>query len=123
MPGQQTSPLKKLIEAVREHPASTGRLPTFEYVLLHGFNLGQANAKTLLKLLNGLDCRINLIPFNEAPDCKFRCPPVEEQERFRSLLEEGGLKVTLRRSSGKDIAAGCGQLATEILLPKKGRTN
>lgn len=115
MPTQCSSPIKKLIDGIKNHYEQTRRLPTIEYVLLKGINMSRAEAVTLVKLLDGLDCRVNLIPFNPPNEkSKLQRPELEDQQFFLSILKEHGIKATLRRSSGKDIGAGCGQLATKV---------
>jgi 23S rRNA (adenine2503-C2)-methyltransferase len=114
MPSQCSTPIKNLMEEIRNHAAKTKRLPTIEYVLLKGVNTGRTHAISLVKLLDELDCRVNLIPYNPAENSKLKAPEMDEQKFFLDILLENRIKATLRRSSGKDIGAGCGQLATQI---------
>ncbi len=113
MPSLAKHPIKELISAMVGHYKKTGRRPTFEYVLLDGINADPKAAKELVKLLTKVPCLVNLIPFNGDEKSTHSSPPMASQRAFHSILEKGGIKVTLRRSPGKEIRAGCGQLATK----------
>ncbi len=64
-----------------------------------------------MKLLRGLECRVNLIRFHRIPDFPFGPVPPEQMEAFRDRLNRGGLTATIRASRGEDIFAACGLLA------------
>jgi 23S rRNA (adenine2503-C2)-methyltransferase len=81
---------------------------TFEYILLHGINDNIDNAKQLIKLLKGLTCYVNLIPYNETYLNDFkRSKNVNE---FCNFLNKNGLLATIRLERGASISAACGQL-------------
>jgi 23S rRNA (adenine2503-C2)-methyltransferase len=80
-------------------------------VLLKGVNDQPAHAEQLARLLKGLRCKINLIPFNEFPGAGFQRPSPETVERFQGILLEHYLTATVRESRGREIGAACGQLA------------
>jgi len=103
-------PLPELLEACRTYPLAPGRLLTFEYVLLSGENDSPEDAKRLIRLLRGIRCKINLIPFNEFPGSSFRRPSDEAIEKFQSILRYSRYDVFLRKSRGRDILGACGQL-------------
>ena len=83
---------------------------TFEYVLLRDVNDSAADAKRLVKLLSGLRCKVNLLPFNEIPGAPYRRPTDDSIQRFWNWLVEHGVSASVRRSRGRDISAACGQL-------------
>ena len=78
--------------------------------MLAGLNDSVRNAKRLVKLLQGIPSKINLIPLNEAPGIPFKRPSDEDIARFQQILMDAGLAAIVRRSKGADISAACGQL-------------
>ena len=117
MPVNKKYPLKKLIEACREFPLRKGRMLSFEYVLLEGVNNGTEDAVRVARLLKGIRCKINLIPFNEFPGSPYKRPSEESVLRFQEILTNQNYSVFIRKSRGRDILAACGQLREEISLP------
>jgi 23S rRNA (adenine2503-C2)-methyltransferase len=115
MPINRRYPLAELLSAVREFTAVRGKRVTFEYVLLRGINDRPGDARNLTALLQGIPCKVNLIPFNTFPDCGFTAPHTEEVERFARDLYPHLPAVTIRRSRGAAICAACGQLAARPL--------
>ena len=89
---------------------SPRRRLTFEYVLLAGINDTEQDARRLAKLLSGMRCKVNLIPFNEFPDSGFRRPEESAVLRFQSVLRKAGLHAFIRKSKGRDVLGACGQL-------------
>jgi 23S rRNA (adenine2503-C2)-methyltransferase len=114
MPINRKYPLAELIECCRTLPLPNRRRITFEYVLLRGVNDTPEDATRLAKLLSGLRCKINLIPFNPHPGSPFQRPTREEIERFKSALQTRGYQVNVREPRGDDIQAACGQLQGEF---------
>ena len=110
MPVNRKWPLEVLLPACRAHAETTGRIVTFEYTLVAGFNDRREQARELLRLLDGIPCRVNLIPLNPVEEFWGRTPPEDVCEAFRETLERGGLNATLRRSRGRGVRASCGQL-------------
>lgn len=102
--------LQELMQACGEYIEITGRRITFEYALLAGMNDSEELARELVSLLKGLMCHINLIPVNPVEERGFKRTPAEKAEKFRTVLEKGGLNVTVRRELGAEIDAACGQL-------------
>ncbi len=103
--------LSALLAECRELPISERRRITFEYVMLRGVNDSRGDAKALSRLLEGLKCKVNLIPWNPFPGVAFERPDDERVEEFRRILLAAGLVATTRTAKGVDILAACGQLA------------
>jgi 23S rRNA (adenine2503-C2)-methyltransferase len=113
MPINKKYPLKELIKTVKEFSLKQRCPITFEYILIKGLNTGKKEAFKLAKLLKGINCKINLIPLN--PCSSFSFPTQKEINLFKEELKRYGLFFTLRKSRGKDINAGCGQLRAQFL--------
>lgn len=105
-------PLQALMKACRAFPLKPHRRLTFEYVLLKGENDSEQDAARLVKLVRGMRCKINLIPFNEFPGSPFRRPSDEAVLRFQSIVMSSGIDAYIRKSKGRDILGACGQLGT-----------
>lgn len=102
--------LKTLLLACRRYPLAPHRRLTFEYVLLAGVNDLEADAKRLVKLIRGIKCKVNLIPFNPFPGSAFRRPPDRDVLAFQSIVRDAGIDVFIRKSRGRDVLGACGQL-------------
>jgi 23S rRNA (adenine2503-C2)-methyltransferase len=111
MPINNRWPIGELLAACREYPLAPGRRITFEYVLLAGINDQPAHAEQVARLLKGLRCKVNLIPFNEFPGAGFRRPAPEAVKDFQAILLGHAFTATIRESRGREIGAACGQLA------------
>ena len=83
---------------------------TFEYVLLAGVNDRNEDARRLVKLLRGIRCKVNLIPFNEFPGSAFRRPTDQNVLAFQRILTQTGVDAFIRKSRGRDVLGACGQL-------------
>ena len=81
--------------------------------MLDGVNDSAEDAKRLVRLLRGIRCKINLIPFNATPDLPDRPSPRERIELFQRVLDDARLTATIRESRGRDISAACGMLRVE----------
>jgi 23S rRNA (adenine2503-C2)-methyltransferase len=112
MPITAKYPLEELIETLRRFPLEKGREITIEYVLLAGWNDSPRDAAALAKLIRGLDAKVNAIPFNADPNLPawMKRPGDAAIDAFVEALVRHGVRVTVRRSKGSDIAAACGQL-------------
>lgn len=110
MPINNKYPLAELMELCREYTAEKGRIITFEYILIKGLNSSAADARALVKLLKGLNCKVNLIPFNRVSGLSYAPPSYGELMDFQKLLEAGKVNSTIRAQRGADIDAACGQL-------------
>lgn len=111
MPVQKAWPLEEVIGLLREYDFSGQRRVSFEYTVFDGWNNTKRHADGLLRLLKGLECRVNLIRFHRIPDFPFGPAPLEQMEAFRDRLSRGGITATIRASRGEDIFAACGLLA------------
>jgi 23S rRNA (adenine2503-C2)-methyltransferase len=109
--------LADLIEACRRFPVKRRDRITFEYVLLEGVNDTPADARRLARLLAGIRAKVNLLPLNEAPGIPFRRPSDERVDAFARVLAERRVRVSVRKSRGRDIRAACGQLIVEGTEP------
>lgn len=103
-------PLETLLAACRDCPLPPRRKLTFEYVVLAGVNDAEQDARRLTKLLNGIRCKVNLIPFNAFPGSEFRPPEEAVVQRFQAVLQRAGLDAFIRKSKGRDVLGACGQL-------------
>ena len=107
-------PIAELMAACRDYPGlSNARRITFEYVMLKGVNDSLADAKALVKLIDGIPAKVNLIPFNPWPGSPFECSSWEQIEKFSDVVAEAGFTIPVRRPRGRDILAACGQLKSD----------
>jgi 23S rRNA (adenine2503-C2)-methyltransferase len=105
--------LEALLEACRAFPVRRRARITFEYVLLEGVNDSPDDARRLARLLGNIRSKVNLLPLNEAPGIPFTRPSDATVDRFARVLAERGVRVSVRKSRGRDIRAACGQLIVE----------
>jgi 23S rRNA (adenine2503-C2)-methyltransferase len=112
MPITAKYPLEALMDSLRRFPLERGRDITIEYVLLAGYNDSPRDAAMLAKLIRGIHAKVNAIPFNEDVNLPswMKRPTDAAIDRFVDALVNHGVRVTVRRSKGRDIAAACGQL-------------
>jgi 23S rRNA (adenine2503-C2)-methyltransferase len=111
MPINRKWNIAQLLGAVRGYPLEQRRRITFEYVLLAGVNDALADAAQLARLLRGIKCKVNVIPFNPHPDAPFARPSHASVAAFQGECRRLGLPTYLRTPRGDDIDAACGQLA------------
>lgn len=111
MPINKKWNLAALLDAVRRYPLEERRRMTFEYVLLAGINDSTEDAVRLGRLLRGIRCKVNLIPWNPHPGASYQRPRPEAIARFQEEVKRAGLPAYLRTPRGDDISAACGQLA------------
>jgi 23S rRNA (adenine2503-C2)-methyltransferase len=103
-------PIDTLLAAIRKLPLPPRRRVTFEYVMLAGVNDSLADARRLIRILHGIRCKVNLIPFNEFSESPYRRPTDKQIALFQDTLRQAEVTTTLRKSRGRDILAACGQL-------------
>lgn len=120
MPINRRYPLEELMEACRTYMTETGRLITFEYVLLKGINDRFEDAARLAALMRSMKAKINLIPYNPVEGLSFETPDDGRQMAFIKILQTGGVTATIRRERGRDIDAACGQLRLKQTTANKG---
>lgn len=115
MPINRKHPLADLMAACKRYLAHAPRdYITFEYVMLGGVNDSIAHAKALVKLVKGVYCKFNLIPFNPFADSDLKKPEAATVKAFQDYLMGQGIVTTIRKTRGDDIDAACGQLAGSI---------
>lgn len=111
MPINRRYPLAELLAACRSLPLAPRKRLTFAYTMLKGVNDSEAEARQLVKLLQGIRAKVNLIPFNPFPGASFLPSPRAQIERFRQILLDKGIHASIRESRGQEVQAACGQLA------------
>ena len=110
--------LKELLDACRRFPVKRRERITFEYVMLKDVNDTDDDARRLVRLLNGIKAKVNLLPLNEAAGIPYERPSDARVNRFAQIVAERGVTVSVRKSRGRDIRAACGQLITESTRQK-----
>ena len=118
MPVERAWPVAEVVETLREYDFTHQRRVSFEYIVMSGLNDTPRHIRGLLRLLNGIRCRINLIRFHRIPDSPYFSPDDEAMLRFRDELTARGIQTTIRASRGEDIQAACGLLSTRALQGK-----
>lgn len=111
MPVNKKYPLAELIQVCTDYYLDPRRKITIEYVMLAGVNDSVAHARKLVKLLNKVKCKVNLIVFNAFPQAKYSASTDADLEAFREVLIAADINTITRKTRGADIAAACGQLA------------
>jgi 23S rRNA (adenine2503-C2)-methyltransferase len=112
MPVNKKYPIGALLQSAKSYARETGKRITFEYILIRGVNDSPEDASELLRLLDGIPCKINLIAYNPT-QAGFGRPDKNEIEAFAEIIRPICAPVTLRLSKGDNIDAACGQLATK----------
>lgn len=102
--------IKSIIDAVKKFPVDTRKKVMFEYLVIKNKNDDIESAKKLLKLLDGIKAKVNLIYFNPYPGTSYQRPQRDDMLKFQEYLISKGLLCTIRESKGLDISAACGQL-------------
>jgi len=120
VPLNRKYPLAELMAACRRYPgASNARRITFEYVMLKGINDSEAEARALVRLIDGLPAKVNLIPFNPWPGSTYEPSSGNALHRFAKIVMDAGYASPIRTPRGRDIMAACGQLKTESERARK----
>jgi 23S rRNA (adenine2503-C2)-methyltransferase len=112
MPAEKAYSITEMVDLLRNYDFSKQRRLSFEYIVFKGVNDSMLYAKELLKLLRGLDCRVNLIRFHAIPNVDLEGVDMDSMVKFRDYLTSHGLFTTIRASRGEDIFAACGMLST-----------
>ena len=113
MPINKAYPLEQLIPALKTYLNKTNRRLTFEYILLKDVNDSEECALELAKLVKGINCYINLIPYNETNNIDFKRTNTIQIMRFYDILKKNNVGVTIRKEFGSKISAACGQLRSK----------
>lgn len=111
MPVQKAYNLNEILTLIREYDFTGQRRVSFEYTMFAGWNDDKRHADALVRLLSGLECRVNLIRFHRIPDFPYDTSADKVIEMFRDRLNRAGIMSTIRASRGEDILAACGMLA------------
>ncbi len=122
VPINQKYPLAELLATIKDYLTAAPRdFVTFEYVMLSNVNDSVAHAHELVALTRDIPCKFNLIPWNPFPNAPYARSSNNAIHRFRAILQDAGLIVTVRKTRGDDIDAACGQLAGQV-VDKSQRT-
>lgn len=122
MPAEKAFSITEIAEVLRCYDFSKQRRLSFEYIVFKGVNDSLIYAKEIVKLLRGIECRINLIRFHAIPDVALEGADMEIMTAFRDYLTQHGVFATIRASRGEDIFAACGMLSTAKQQKEKGVT-
>ena len=122
MPINKRWPLADLLDALRTYPkVSNSERITFEYVMLDGVNDSDADAHRLIKLIDGIPAKINLIPFNEWPGAPYKRSSNNRIRAFADIIYKAGYASPIRTPRGEDIMAACGQLKSATERARKSK--
>ena len=114
VPLNKKYPIKELLQACRDYPAANNaRRITFEYVMLKGVNDSDADARELVRLLDGIPAKVNLIPWNPWPGAKYETSSNNRIRAFAQIVNDAGFSSPVRKTRGQDIFAACGQLKSD----------
>jgi 23S rRNA (adenine2503-C2)-methyltransferase len=119
MPIQQVYPLEEVLQEIRSWDFGRQRRVSFEYIMFRDLNDTPKHVKELVRLLEGIRCRINLIRFHPIPDTPLDTSTNERINAFREELNARGIVTTIRASRGEDIYAACGLLSTKELVKNR----
>lgn len=123
MPAEKAFSIMEIIEILKRYDFSKQRRLSFEYIVFKGVNDSLLYAKELVKILRGLDCRINLIRFHAIPGVDLEGTDMNSMVEFRDYLTQHGVFATIRASRGEDIFAACGMLSTAKQQAEKESIN
>lgn len=112
MPAEKGFSIQEMVDILKDYDFSGQRRLSFEYIMFKGFNDSIEHARKLINLLEGLDCRVNLIRFHAIPNVDLNGTDMDDMVKFRDYLTKNGLFSTIRASRGEDIFAACGMLST-----------
>ncbi|MBQ2209817.1 MAG: 23S rRNA (adenine(2503)-C(2))-methyltransferase RlmN, partial [Prevotella sp.] len=112
MPAEKAMSLQETIDLLRQYDFTHQRRCSFEYICFGGLNDTPVYGREIVRLLSGLECRVNLIRFHEIPDADLPASDEKRMEALRDYLTTHGVFTTIRASRGQDIFAACGLLST-----------
>jgi 23S rRNA (adenine2503-C2)-methyltransferase len=110
MPVNRRYPLSQIIKTIKRNYHRHKNPVTFEYLLIKDFNGYAEDARALFKIMQGVKCHLNIIPYNHSPYFKWQSPTEAQIKYFKQQLVLNNISFTLRRPRGRDINAACGQL-------------
>lgn len=112
MPAEKGMSLQEIIDLLKEYDFTHQRRLSFEYIMFGGLNDSLTYAREIVKIVEGLECRMNLIRFHQIPHVNLKATDEKKMEIFRDYLCKHGVFTTIRASRGQDIFAACGLLST-----------
>ncbi len=112
MPAERGMSIADVVSLLHQYDFTRQRRLSFEYIVFGGVNDSMTHAREIVKLLEGLECRVNLIRFHQIPDVPLHGADEKKMESFRDYLTKHGVFTTIRASRGQDIYAACGLLST-----------
>ena len=115
MPAEKAMPIEETVRLLRQYDFTHQRRCSFEYICFAGLNDTPAHAWAIVKLLSGLECRVNLIRFHQIPGVNLPGSDEHRMEQLRDTLTRHGITTTIRASRGQDILAACGLLSTATI--------
>ncbi len=119
MPIQSVYGISEVVSELRKWDFSHQRRVSFEYIMFKGVNDTPRHAREIVRLLEGIRCRINLIRFHPIPDTALEGTSYNDMVEFQNMLKARGMTVTIRASRGEDIYAACGMLSTKELVKRQ----
>ena len=114
MPAERQMSITEVVELLKQYDFTHQRRCSFEYICFAGLNDTTTHAREIVRLLQGLECRVNLIRFHEIPDVDLPGADEKRMESLRDYLTKHGVFTTIRASRGQDIFAACGLLSTKV---------
>ena len=123
MPAEKGMSIEEVVELLKNYDFSGQRRLSFEYIVFDGLNDTMTHAREIVKLLSGLDCRVNLIRFHAIPDVDLKTSNEKRMESLRDYLTRHVIFTTIRASRGEDIFAACGMLSTAQSSVEKVKRN
>lgn len=112
MPAERQMTIQEVVELLKQYDFTHQRRASFEYIVFDGVNDSPAHAREIIRLVNGLECRVNLIRFHSIPGVDLHGADDRKMEALRDYLTQHGVFTTIRASRGQDIFAACGLLST-----------
>ena len=106
--------IEEILDAVKYYIKKTNRRVTFEYIMLRNVNDSKECALELCSILKGINCYVNLIPYNETENIEFKRSNPSQIGEFYDILKKNNINVTIRKEFGSKVSAACGQLRAEI---------
>lgn len=123
MPAERQMSITQVVELLKHYDFTHQRRCTFEYIMFGGLNDSLTYAKEIIRLTQGLECRVNLIRFHDIPGVDLHTSDTKRMENFRDYLTNHGVTATIRASRGQDIFAACGLLSTAKKEKDKEKNN
>ena len=120
MPAEKAMTIEEVVALLRQYDFTHQRRCSFEYICFGGLNDSLSHARAIIKLVQGLECRINLIRFHPIPDVDLPAADEQRMEQLRDYLTQHGVFTTIRASRGQDIYAACGLLSTAKIRNNNG---